>query len=100
MFLVFGFKTSDRRLGSQVRRCEVCAVPILQFPGADVRDVAWDVQDRRGAGVTAAQVLIRRTTKFSLFFIPLFPVKPATYYLQCTNCGAVRRTDRRAALAG
>jgi hypothetical protein len=38
--------------------------------------------------------VIRRTTKFSLFFIPLFPVKPASYYVQCTNCGAARRTDR------
>ena len=44
--------------------------------------------------MTAGQVVIRRTTKFSLFFIPLFPVKPASYYVQCTNCGAVRRTDR------
>ena len=71
MFLIFGLKSADRRLGSQVRTCEVC-------------------------GVAAAQVSIRRSTKFSLFFIPLFPVKPATHYLQCTHCGAVRRTDPRA----
>ena len=70
MFLIFGFKTSEKRLGSDLRRCEVC-------------------------GVTAPQVLVRRTTKFSLFFIPLFPVKPATHYLQCMNCGAARRTDPR-----
>lgn len=69
VFLIFGFKSTEHRLGSHVRPCEIC-------------------------GVTAGQVMIRRTTKFSLFFIPLFPVKPASYYVQCTNCGAVRRTDR------
>ena len=74
MFLIFGFKTADKRHGSQVRPCEIC-------------------------GVTAAQVLIRRTTKFSLFFISLFPVKPASYYVQCTNCGSVRRSDRHALAA-
>ena len=74
MFLIFGFKTSERRAGSQVMVCEVC-------------------------GVTAAQILIRRSTRFSLFFIPLFPVKPARHYLQCTNCGTVRRTDMRALAA-
>jgi hypothetical protein len=51
-------------------------------------------------GVTAAQVRIRRSTRFSLFFIPLFPVKPASGYLQCSNCGAIRRTDMRAPVAG
>jgi hypothetical protein len=74
VFLIFGFKSADKRLGSHVRPCEIC-------------------------GVTAAQVLIRRTTRFSLFFIPLFPVKPASYYVQCTNCGSVRRTDRHALAA-
>jgi uncharacterized Zn finger protein len=71
VFLIFGFKSKDQRVGSHVRPCEIC-------------------------GVTAAQILIRRTTKFSLFFIPLFPVKPASHYVQCTNCGSVRRTDRHA----
>jgi hypothetical protein len=75
MFLIFGLKTAERRVGSQIMTCEVC-------------------------GVTAAQVLIRRSTKFSLFFIPLVPVKPASHYLQCSNCGAVRRTDMRALVAG
>jgi hypothetical protein len=74
VFLIFGLKSADKRLGSHVRPCEIC-------------------------GVTAAQVLVRRTTKFSLFFIPLFPVKPASYYVQCTNCGSVRRTDRHALAA-
>ena len=74
VFLIFGLKSRDTRVGSHVRPCEVC-------------------------GAVAAQILIRRTTKFSLFFIPLIPVKPAAHYLHCTNCGAVRRTDRHALAA-
>ena len=74
MFLIFGFKTSERQIGSQVMTCEVC-------------------------GYNATQILIRRATRLSLFFIPLIPVKPASHYLQCTNCGAVRRTDRHALAA-
>ncbi len=68
MFLIFGIKSSDKHLGSHVRPCEVC-------------------------GVTAAQVLFRRTTKVSLFFIPLFPVRRSTYYLRCGNCWAARAAD-------
>jgi uncharacterized Zn finger protein len=74
VFIIFGLRTKDHQLGSRVMICEVC-------------------------GVTAAQILVRRTTKLSLFFIPLIPVKPATHYLQCTNCGTVRRTDRHARAA-
>ena len=74
MFLIFGVKTSERPVGSQVMTCEVC-------------------------GMVAGQVLIRRSTRLSLFFIPLIPVKPASHYLQCTNCGTVRRTDRHALAA-
>ena len=74
MFIIFGLKTSDRQVGSQVMICEIC-------------------------GVTATQVLIRRSTRLSLFFIPLIPVKPANHYLQCGNCGSVRRSDRYALAA-
>ena len=70
VFLIFGLKSTDRRIGSRVMACEIC-------------------------GVTAAQVLTRRSTKVSLFFIPLFPVKPAAHYLHCTNCGSVRRAQQR-----
>ena len=70
MFLIFGFKSSDRRLAAPVLLCAYC-------------------------GATAAQVLVRRTTRFSLFFIPLFPVRPARYYLQCTNCANTRTVDAR-----
>jgi hypothetical protein len=74
VFIIFGLKTAERRIGSQVMTCEVC-------------------------GALAAQILIRRSTKLSLFFIPLIPVKPAAHYLQCTNCGTVRRSDRHALAA-
>jgi hypothetical protein len=70
VFLIFGFKSSDRRLAAPVLLHAYC-------------------------GATAAQVLIRRTTKFSLFFIPLFPVRPARYYMQCTNCGVTETVSAR-----
>jgi len=47
-------------------------------------------------GLNAVQTVLRRSTKFTLFFIPLFPVKPSTYVMQCGHCGRIRRTDRRA----
>jgi hypothetical protein len=72
VFLIFGFKSSDRRI----------AAPILLHAYC---------------GATAAQVLFKRTTRFSLFFIPLFPVRPARYYLQCTNCGVAQDVDSRQA---
>ena len=68
VFLIFGFKSSDRRI----------AAPILLHAYC---------------GATVAQVLIKRTTKFSLFFIPLFPVRRARYYLECTNCGRASAVD-------
>ncbi|MET0491899.1 MAG: zinc ribbon domain-containing protein [Actinoplanes sp.] len=68
MFLIFGFKTSDRRLATPILICAYC-------------------------GATAAQALVRRTTKFSLFFIPLFPVRRARYYMTCTNCGRASAVD-------
>jgi hypothetical protein len=40
-------------------------------------------------GNPAAHSLRKRVTKFSLFFIPLFPIAPAKHYLQCTFCGGV-----------
>lgn len=70
VFLIFGLKSADRRVAAPVLLCAYC-------------------------GATAAQVLIRRTTKFSLFFIPLFPVRPARYLLQCTNCANTRAVDAR-----
>jgi len=72
VFLIFGFKSTDRRI----------AAPILLHAYC---------------GATVAQVLIKRTTRFSLFFIPLFPVRPAQYYLQCTNCGGTQEVGSREA---
>jgi hypothetical protein len=39
-------------------------------------------------GNTAAHPLWKRVRRFSLFFVPLFRVGPATYGMQCTYCGA------------
>ena len=77
IFLLFGFRTRDKIVSRRWMVCEVC-------------------------GVHAAQTVVKRSTKFTLFFIPLFAVKPSTYYLQCDNCGTFRRVDRRAvaSLAG
>ncbi|MCO8269781.1 zinc ribbon domain-containing protein [Actinoplanes sp. TRM 88003] len=69
MFLIFGFRSKDTIVGHQVARCEVC-------------------------GATAAQTLVRRTTKFSLFFVPLFPVRAARHFVTCTNCGRTRQAAR------
>jgi len=72
VFLIFGFKSTDRRI----------AAPILLHAYC---------------GATVAQVLIKRTTRFSLFFIPLFPVRSARYFLQCTNCGGTQEVGSREA---
>jgi hypothetical protein len=44
-------------------------------------------------GNPAAHSLRKRVTKFSLFFVPLFPVS-TKYVTQCTFCGAERRVER------
>lgn len=68
MFILFGFRTRDRLVATFSMVCEVC-------------------------GVYAAQAHLKRSTKFTLFFIPLFPVRPSTHYLQCDHCGTRRRID-------
>jgi len=45
-------------------------------------------------GNPSAHSLRKRVTKFSLFFIPLFPIAPAKHYLQCTFCGAASETTK------
>lgn len=45
-------------------------------------------------GNPSAHSLRKRVTKFSLFFIPLFPVMPAKHYLQCTFCGAASEVTK------
>ncbi|MFJ6695509.1 zinc-ribbon domain-containing protein [Streptomyces sp. NPDC091272] len=44
-------------------------------------------------GNPAAHTLRKRVTKFTLFFVPLFPVS-SKYVTQCTFCGAERRVER------
>ncbi|MFF8830102.1 zinc-ribbon domain-containing protein [Streptomyces sp. NPDC015131] len=44
-------------------------------------------------GNPAAHALRRRTTKFTLFFVPLFPVS-TSYVTQCAFCGAEERIGR------
>ncbi len=71
-FLLFGLRTRERVVSRRPAVCEVC-------------------------GVNAVHTLVQRSTKFTLFFIPLFSAKPSIYYMDCANCGTVRRVDRRAA---
>jgi ribosomal protein L44E len=77
MILLFGLRTKNYRVSVLTLVCEVCGVP-------------------------AAQTLLRRATKFTLFFVPLFPVRRSTYHLECSHCGALRAVDQRevARLAG
>ncbi len=72
MFLLFGLRTRDHLISTQAGTCEFC-------------------------GVTAMQALVKRATKFTLFFVPLFPVRPSRHYLDCGNCGARRPVDRAVA---
>ncbi|GAA3492099.1 zinc-ribbon domain-containing protein [Streptomyces cremeus] len=44
-------------------------------------------------GNPSAHALRKRVTKFTLFFVPLFPVS-TKYVTQCTFCGAERRLER------
>ena len=70
--IIFGFRTSVTQLAMLTMVCAVCGNP-------------------------AAQSLTRRTTKFTVFFIPLFPVR-TTYGVQCTFCGANRSVAKAEAL--
>ncbi|MFH8802167.1 zinc-ribbon domain-containing protein [Streptomyces sp. NPDC017936] len=47
-------------------------------------------------GNPAAHTLRKRVTKFTLFFVPLFPVS-TKYFTQCTFCGAEQKVDREQA---
>ncbi|MFI5802222.1 zinc-ribbon domain-containing protein [Streptomyces sp. NPDC051561] len=47
-------------------------------------------------GNPAAHSLRKRVTKFTLFFVPLFPVS-TKYVTQCTFCGAERRVEQEEA---
>ncbi|MER6167133.1 zinc-ribbon domain-containing protein [Streptomyces violaceorubidus] len=47
-------------------------------------------------GNPAAHTLRKRVTKFTLFFVPLFPVS-TKYATQCTFCGAEQQVTREQA---
>ncbi|WNI16781.1 zinc-ribbon domain-containing protein [Actinacidiphila sp. ITFR-21] len=49
-----------------------------------------------GCGNPAAHTLRKRVTKFTLFFVPLFPVS-VTYSTQCTFCAAQHRLPKEQA---
>jgi hypothetical protein len=44
-------------------------------------------------GHTAAHRLVRRRTKFTLFFVPLIPIS-TSYHLVCTMCGNDYKVDK------
>lgn len=64
-FLLFGVRTRDDLVDTRVMTCEVCS---------------W----------TAPQARFARTTKFTLFFVPLFPVAPRRFLLRCGHCMGLR----------
>ncbi|MFC0508215.1 zinc-ribbon domain-containing protein [Micromonospora costi] len=68
MFLIFGLRTRVDRTGVAHLVCRNC-------------------------GNRAAQVISRRSTRFTLFFIPLIPVR-TRYVQQCTYCGAQYQITR------
>ena len=65
MLVIFGFRTKVHRLGPVLAVCRVC--------------------QRAGQ-----LILDREVTRFTLFFVPLFPVR-TRHVLRCLNpaCGAV-----------
>ncbi|KAB1141004.1 zinc-ribbon domain-containing protein [Streptomyces luteolifulvus] len=49
-----------------------------------------------GCGNPSAHTLRKRVTKFTLFFVPLFPVS-TKYATQCTFCGAEQKVTKEQA---
>ncbi len=72
MFLIFGIKRIRRRLATVLAMCGRCSTP-------------------------AAQVVVRVGTWFSLFFIPLIPLR-SKYVSTCTLCGESVKIDKDQAL--
>ena len=62
MFFIFGLRTKVSRSGVLTAVCRNCHHQ-------------------------ASQVITRRSTKFTLFFIPLIPIR-TRYMQQCSFCGA------------
>ncbi|RLP94944.1 zinc-ribbon domain-containing protein [Micromonospora sp. CV4] len=68
MFFIFGLRTKIDRSGVAQQVCRNC-------------------------GNHAAQVITRRSTRFTLFFIPIIPIR-TRYAQQCTFCGAQYEISR------
>lgn len=49
-----------------------------------------------GCGNPAAHSLRKKVTKFSLFFVPLFPIS-TSYQTQCTFCGTEHKVPKEQA---
>ncbi|MBW4705038.1 MULTISPECIES: zinc-ribbon domain-containing protein [unclassified Micromonospora] len=67
MFFIFGLRTKVTRSGVVTAVCRHC-------------------------GNQAAQVISRRSTKFTLFFVPLIPIR-TKYVQQCSFCGVEYAVD-------
>lgn len=72
MLLIWGWRTKIFQLAMVTFLCGVCGNP-------------------------AAHAISKAVTKFTLFFIPLFPVG-VKYSTQCTFCGAQNRITKEQAL--
>jgi hypothetical protein len=72
MLIIFGLKRLGRRLATVFAMCGQCGAP-------------------------AAQVIVRRSTWFSVFFVPVIPLG-TTYSSTCTFCGVATRLDKDQAL--
>jgi hypothetical protein len=68
MFIIFGIKRMRRRLATMLAVCSRCGTP-------------------------AAQVIIRQSRWFSLFFIPVVPLG-SSYVSTCTFCGSSTKLDK------
>jgi len=71
VFLIWGWRWNVQRLNMITLICQKCGNP-------------------------AAHGLYRRVMKFTLFFIPLFPIR-VLYTLQCTYCGVSQDLAKDAA---
>jgi len=72
MLLIWGWRTKTFQLAMVTFLCGVCGNP-------------------------AAHAIHKSVTKFTLFFIPLFPVN-VKYSTQCTFCGTQNRITKEQAL--
>lgn len=68
MLVIFGLSRKERPLGLIALACMVCGHP-------------------------GPQSLVHRRTRFTLFFVPVLPLR-SRLETRCPVCGTARRTDR------